>query len=44
MALLRTLFSSGQRIISRNIRMSSNLREKAAEAMEKMKEGKKNKY
>lgn len=39
MALLRTVLTSGSRIISRNIRMSANLREKAAEAMEKLKEG-----
>lgn len=40
MALLRRFFISGSRILSRNIRMSANLREKAAEAMEKMKSGK----
>lgn len=40
MALLRTVFISGRSIISRNIRMSANLREKAAEKMEKLKEGK----
>lgn len=39
MALIRTVLTSGSRIISRNIRMSANLREKAAEAIEKLKEG-----
>jgi hypothetical protein len=41
MALFRTLIINGRRILSRNIRMSANLQEKAAEAMEKMKSGKK---
>lgn len=44
MALFRTVFISGSRIISRNIRMSANLKEKAAEAMEKMKQGKNHNY
>lgn len=41
MALFRSVLTSGSRLISRNIRMSANLQEKAAEAMEKLKEGKK---
>lgn len=40
MALFRTVFIRGSRILSRNIRMSANLQEKAAEAMEKIKAGK----
>jgi hypothetical protein len=40
MALLRSLWTPGSRIISRNIRMSANMREQAAEKMEKLKEGK----
>lgn len=43
MALFRTVLTSGSRLISRNIRMSANLHEKAAEALEKIKEGKKSK-
>lgn len=41
MALLRTFFNSGRSVISRNIRMSANMKEKAAEKMEKLKEGNK---
>lgn len=41
MALFRSVLTSGSRLISRNIRMSANLQEKAAEAMEKLKEGNK---
>ncbi|CRK92359.1 CLUMA_CG005911, isoform A [Clunio marinus] len=37
MALLRTVALSTTRIFSRNIRMSANMKEKAAEAMEKLK-------
>jgi hypothetical protein len=40
MALIRIALTSGSRIFSRNIRMSANLRQKAAEAVEKLKSGK----
>ena len=41
MALLRSIFVSTNRLISRNIRMSANMQERAAEAVEKLKSGEK---
>lgn len=39
MALLQSILYSTSRILSRNIRMSANMKEKAAEALEQMKSG-----